>query len=220
MNSIPASVSTPQELASLFRLGGGYDSLRRQLMADFLSSPDKATFDARLDSIIPIALSRPTPSTTTKQDRHHTIVADIQGRHTVLNRVVAEVERGIRAKERERESKGGMGELGAMLDATLRRSRGEVVQTLSGLLPLLAGEERSLGEALRIVAAEADNTTTATDLAPPTPEKSPLTIVPPLEIGGEAVAEVVKEEETIEDSASLEVEVKAEASDVEMAIAT
>ncbi|KAK4702770.1 hypothetical protein P7C70_g3452, partial [Phenoliferia sp. Uapishka_3] len=195
MNSIPASVPTPQELASLFRLGGGYDSLRRQLMADFLNSPDKATFDARLDSIIPVALSRPTPSTTTKQDRHHTIVADIQGRHTVLNRVVAEVERGIRAKERERESKGGMGELGAMLDATLRRSRGEVVQTLSAA-------------------------TTATDLAPPTPEKSPLTIVPPLEMGGEAVSEVVKEEETFEDSASFEVEVKAEASDVEMAIAT
>ena len=83
--------------------------------------------DGKLDEIIAVALSRPAHKQTSKKERHQSVVADIEGRHPVLNRVVTEVERALRAKERERE-RGSLGALSAELDKTLRRSRGERIE--------------------------------------------------------------------------------------------
>ncbi|KAL8280571.1 hypothetical protein RQP46_006894 [Phenoliferia psychrophenolica] len=121
-----STVATPQQLADQFRRSGAFDLLRKGLIDDFLKSPDKAMLDARLDEIIPAALSRPSHKAPgSKKERHQSVVADIEGRHTVLHRVVVEVERSLRAKEREKESKGQLGQLSSELDRQLRRSRGE-----------------------------------------------------------------------------------------------
>lgn len=68
-----------------------------------------------------------------KKDRHHRLVGDaanrgeIETRHNVLSGAIQEVERGLKAKERDQEGHGVLGPISAELDRTLRQSRGELI---------------------------------------------------------------------------------------------
>ena len=53
---------------------------------------------------------------------------EVETRYTMLQKSVQEVERGVRAREREREGRGRKGVIGGELERTLRRSRGELVE--------------------------------------------------------------------------------------------
>ncbi|GAA5848041.1 hypothetical protein JCM9279_007425 [Rhodotorula babjevae] len=48
---------TPRQLADAWKKQGGFDRLRKQLLVDFLQSPDKDALVAELDSLLPTLLS-------------------------------------------------------------------------------------------------------------------------------------------------------------------
>ncbi|KAM0750511.1 hypothetical protein T439DRAFT_326474 [Meredithblackwellia eburnea MCA 4105] len=124
---VDKTISSPAQLADAFRQSGGFDALRRNLMQEFMASSDKELFMSRLDEIIQNSIARPTFKTVGKKERHMALVKDVETRHPVLVKAVAEMERSVRAREKEKEAKGRMGNISRQLDMTLRRSRGEIV---------------------------------------------------------------------------------------------
>ncbi|GAA6002525.1 hypothetical protein JCM10207_001162 [Rhodosporidiobolus poonsookiae] len=225
----PTPEITPQDLAAQFKKDGHFDSLRRDLLASFLSSPDRDALSSRLDAVLPTLLaSSPSIARHQRKDRPAAVLAELEKRG-VLRESAGRLEGRLRAK------KGKGKRVERELGRTLRRARGETVEDEE------AGEDEESEEELEkpVTAVEAPAaalptnglTPAAPHLAHPTsdPSSLPAAIVdaasapaaePTLAEAEPSAAPAEAAEEAAtgrkEDLAALEA-VKTENGDVEMA---
>ncbi|GAA5901459.1 hypothetical protein JCM6882_006283 [Rhodosporidiobolus microsporus] len=159
---------TPQKLAELWKKQGGFDSLRKQLLADFLASPDRDALLTRLDTLLPLVFSQ-TPSLPRlpRKDRPATALSELKKRDA-LKECMDKLEVRLRAT---REKGTGTGRSRAKegrrvereLANTLRRARG------------VEGEELESEESEEEEAVVVKKEETA---PPPAPSHSPALVRP------------------------------------------
>ncbi|BGP15964.1 hypothetical protein JCM10213_004779 [Rhodosporidiobolus nylandii] len=155
---------TPHALAQLWKKHGGFDALRRQLVQDFLASPDKDALLARLDAVLPPLLAgSPALQRQARKDRPAYVLGELE-RREVLKPEKERVEGRLRA------DKGKGKRVERELRNALRRSRGESGEEEAG-----SDEEEEKEEVVK-KEPEAEEATPAP--APVIPSPSPAAPTP------------------------------------------
>ncbi|GJN89199.1 hypothetical protein Rhopal_002177-T1 [Rhodotorula paludigena] len=89
---------TPRQLADAWKRQGGFDTVRKQLLVDFLQSDDRAALLAELDTLLPsILASTPSLAQKPKHLRPAEVLSLVEQRGT-LNGTVNAVEGKLRAQ--------------------------------------------------------------------------------------------------------------------------
>ncbi|GAA6002113.1 uncharacterized protein JCM10292_000760 [Rhodotorula paludigena] len=89
---------TPRQLADAWKRQGGFDTVRKQLLVDFLQSEDRAALLAELDTLLPsILASTPSLAQKPKHLRPAEVLSLVEQRGT-LNGTVSAVEGRLRAQ--------------------------------------------------------------------------------------------------------------------------
>ncbi|GAA5870637.1 hypothetical protein JCM3774_001709 [Rhodotorula dairenensis] len=82
--------TTPEQLAAAWKKGGGFDSLRKQLLAEFLSAPQKDKFLADLDVSLPALLaSTPSIARQERKDRPNAVIRSMKQIETLRPQIKA-----------------------------------------------------------------------------------------------------------------------------------
>ncbi|GAA5857455.1 hypothetical protein JCM8547_009282 [Rhodosporidiobolus lusitaniae] len=116
----PPAELTPTALVALWKKEGGLDSLRRELLADFLASPDRDALLSRLDVLLPSVLSStPAIARQAKKDRPALAMQEVVERKDAMKEWVDKLEVRLRGSDK-REGK----RVERELRRTLRRARG------------------------------------------------------------------------------------------------
>ncbi|BGP55210.1 hypothetical protein JCM8202_003786 [Rhodotorula sphaerocarpa] len=90
---------TPAQLAAAWKKRGGFDSLRKQLLADYLRSPEKDKLMSDLDNLLPALLaSTPSIARQDKKDRPSAVIRTMTQIETLKPQVKG-VERRLRDEE-------------------------------------------------------------------------------------------------------------------------
>ncbi|GAA6027327.1 hypothetical protein JCM8097_002596 [Rhodosporidiobolus ruineniae] len=156
---------TPAKLAALWKKQGGFDQLRKHILADFLASPDRDALLARLDALLPTVLaSTPSLARQSRAARPATVLAELEKRDAIKEGM-DKLEVRLRGKKREGRR------IERELGRTLRRARGEEVGEEEDSEE--EGEGEVKGEYPVPTAPPANPSTPASSavptLAPPTP---------------------------------------------------
>ncbi|GAA5983215.1 hypothetical protein JCM11641_006853 [Rhodosporidiobolus odoratus] len=77
----PKPELTPQHLAELWKKQGGFDLLRRELLNEFLASPERDALLTRLDTLLPTLLSStPAVARQARRDRSSYLTSELERR--------------------------------------------------------------------------------------------------------------------------------------------
>lgn len=145
---------TPHALAALWKKQGGFDSLRKQLLTDFLASvrplssslalpvhshadpspsptqPERDALLSRLDALLPTLLSHPPVSRQARKDRPASALAELD-RRLALKEWSDKLDVQLRTTEKGKGGKGGK-RVGRRVEKelarTLRTARGQKVE--------------------------------------------------------------------------------------------
>ncbi|GAA5903685.1 hypothetical protein JCM5296_002118 [Sporobolomyces johnsonii] len=149
---------TPTQLAALWKKQGGFDALRKQLLQDFLSSPDKDALLTQLDTLLPALLSSsPSLARQPKKDRPAFVLAEAEKRGA-LKEAVKGVEGGLRKTREDGKARG----IGRRVERELRRC----LRSARGMDGDGEEEEESEEEETPAVQAQAEPSV-STPLPPP-----------------------------------------------------
>ncbi|GAA5835560.1 hypothetical protein JCM11251_002964 [Rhodosporidiobolus azoricus] len=144
---------TPQKLAELWKKQGGFDSLRKQLLADFLASPDRDALLTRLDTLLPLVLSQ-TPSLPrlARKDRPATALAEVE-RRDALKETMDKLEVRLRST-RERDAEGKRIGSRAKEGRRIERELGNALRKARGVEEMMEESEESEVEEAVVVKKE------------------------------------------------------------------
>ncbi|GAA5909888.1 uncharacterized protein JCM6883_003126 [Sporobolomyces salmoneus] len=116
----PQEELSPAALASLWKKSGQFDKLRKRLLSDFLSSPEKDQLVSDLDSLLPPLLTslQPPISRIPRKDRPIHVLETLDKRTKGSNPIEENVER-VRERLSKKGTKGSRG-LGRTVERELR----------------------------------------------------------------------------------------------------
>ncbi|GAA5982072.1 hypothetical protein JCM10908_004725 [Rhodotorula pacifica] len=98
-DTAPPKEVTPEQLAATWKKRGGFDSLRKQLLADFLNAPEKDKFLADLDVSLPALLaSTPSIARQDRKDRPNAVIRSMKQIETLKPQIKA-TEKRLREDE-------------------------------------------------------------------------------------------------------------------------
>lgn len=128
---------TPEQLAESFKQSANYEKMRQKMVNEFLASvrpfvrvirrgpfhqaqarsiqPERVALEEKLDALLPGLLQQPTHKQAKPHEVQVHLMRDIETRHPVVQKACADVERKLRAQERE-----GDGDLSVNLRRLLR----------------------------------------------------------------------------------------------------
>ncbi|GAA5964037.1 hypothetical protein JCM21900_001254 [Sporobolomyces salmonicolor] len=170
--AVPPSTGelTPTQLAALWKKQGGFDALRKQLLQDFLSSPDKDALLTQLDTLLPALLSSsPSLARQPRKDRPAFVLAEAEKRGALEEAV-----KGAESELRKTREGGKARGIGRRVERELRGC----LRRTSGLQEDEADEEGSEEEEEKSAVTAQGKPSLSTPLPPP-PSVSPVSLPPP-----------------------------------------